>query len=134
MFNRIWNEARNTEHPLETYRRINGLTQAQLNRADRRVRPAPGDLGLQQPRQLHAVHPEPSTARAFINAYNGGTGRRRQPGGRALRDPEAMAPSDYGYNKIRLVPSTDGALIRLHLKGHANSAAPAPAGRTASSR
>jgi len=24
MFNRIWNEARNTEHPLETYRLIRG--------------------------------------------------------------------------------------------------------------
>jgi len=31
IFNRMWNEARNTEHPLETYRRIAGLTQDQLN-------------------------------------------------------------------------------------------------------
>jgi hypothetical protein len=32
MFNRIWNEARNTEHPLEVYRRVSGIDQAELNR------------------------------------------------------------------------------------------------------
>ncbi|MFC4062457.1 DUF6055 domain-containing protein [Planomonospora corallina] len=32
MFNRIWNEARAGEHPLEVYRRIAGIDQAELNR------------------------------------------------------------------------------------------------------
>jgi hypothetical protein len=32
MVNRVWNEARNTEHPLETYRRLAGIDQAELNR------------------------------------------------------------------------------------------------------
>jgi hypothetical protein len=32
MFNRIWNEAGSNEHPLEVYRRITGITQAELNR------------------------------------------------------------------------------------------------------
>src|SRR6185295_10833563 len=31
MFNRMWNSALSSEHPLETYRRLNNLTQAQLN-------------------------------------------------------------------------------------------------------
>ncbi len=31
IFNRLWNESRSTEHPLETYRRIAGLSQDQLN-------------------------------------------------------------------------------------------------------
>ncbi|MFG6198571.1 DUF6055 domain-containing protein [Nonomuraea sp. JJY05] len=31
MFNRLWNEAKSNEHPLETYRRIAGIDQAELN-------------------------------------------------------------------------------------------------------
>lgn len=37
------------------------------------------------------------------------------------RISDALAPSDYGYNKIRLVPSSD--LIRLRFKGHVNASA-----------
>ncbi len=44
-------------------------------------------------------------------------------GARHYRISDAMAPSDYGYNKIQLVPDSDGALIRLHLKGHAETGA-----------
>jgi hypothetical protein len=56
----------------------------------------------------------------FVTAYNGVS---VEAVGGHYRIPDAIAPSDYGYNKIKLVPSTDGGLIRLHFKGHVNSAA-----------
>ncbi|WP_305785681.1 DUF6055 domain-containing protein [Symbioplanes lichenis] len=119
IFNRLWNEARSTEHPLETYRRIAGLTQAQLN----------ADLAGYAQHQVtydysNASHVRPFITTmygaGFINAYNGVP---VDAVGRHYAIPDAIAPSDYGYNKIRLVPSSDGALIKIHFKGHVNAAA-----------
>jgi carbonic anhydrase/acetyltransferase-like protein (isoleucine patch superfamily) len=122
IFNRIWNEARNTEHPLETYRRIAGLSQTQLNAqmaeyAQHQVTYDYSNRASFMP-FINSVY-----GGGFLNAYNdvpvdvvnAATGHYK------IADP--MAPSDYGYNKIKLVPSSDGALIRLHIRAHVNSAA-----------
>jgi carbonic anhydrase/acetyltransferase-like protein (isoleucine patch superfamily) len=122
MFNRIWNEARNTEHPLETYRRISGISQAELN----------AQMAEYAQHQVTYDYSNRSSfmpfinnmyGAGFINAYNGVPvdAVNQSTGHYAI--PDALAPSDYGYNKIKLVPSTDGGLIQLHLKGHVNAAA-----------
>jgi Family of unknown function (DUF6055)/Cellulose binding domain len=122
MFNRIWNEARNTEHPLEVYRRLAGVTQAELNRrigeyAQHNVTWDYSNRADFMP-FINSVY-----GAGFLNAYKGVPVEAVNAGARHYRISDAMAPSDYGYNKIQLVPDSDGALIRLHLKGHAETGA-----------
>ncbi|BCJ70244.1 hypothetical protein Prubr_72650 [Polymorphospora rubra] len=120
MFNRLWNEARNTEHPLETYRRVAGITQTELNRrvgeyAQRNVTWDYSNRADFMP-FINRLYP-------FITAYNGVPVDAVNATAGHYRIPDALAPSDYGYNKIRLVPQQDGGLIRLRLRGHVNQAA-----------
>jgi hypothetical protein len=122
MFNRIWNEARPSEHPLEVYRRINNLTQAELNRrigeyAQHNVTWDYSNRADFMP-FINSVY-----GAGFLNAYKGVPVEAVNAGARHYRISDALAPSDYGYNKIQLVPDSDGALIRLHLKGHAETGA-----------
>ncbi|WP_230858819.1 DUF6055 domain-containing protein [Actinoplanes aureus] len=122
MFNRIWNEARNTEHPLETYRRIAGISQAELNRR----------IGEYATRTVTYDFGNRSTLMPFINnvygggflrAYNGGNVEAVDQSLSHYRINARVAPSDYGFNKIKLVPSADGALVKVRLKGHAETGA-----------
>lgn len=123
MFNRMWNEARSNEHPLETYRRITGITQAELNRR----------LGEYATRTVTYDFGNRSTLMPFINnvygagfllhAYNGGNVEAiNQSLGHYRMNPR-QAPSDYGFNKIKLVPSAAGGLVQVRLKGHAETGA-----------
>jgi hypothetical protein len=120
MFNRIWNEARNTEHPLEVYRRINNISQAELNRR----------IGEYARRNVTWDYSNRSNVLPFINqlypfvtVYNGVRPEPVNAAANHWRIADALAPGQYGYNKIRLVPSSDGALIRMRLRGHVDSAA-----------
>ncbi|MCP2355588.1 hypothetical protein HD597_002608 [Nonomuraea thailandensis] len=120
MFNRIWNEARNTEHPLEVYRRIAGIDQAELNRrlgeyAQRNVTWDYSNRADFMP-FVNSLYP-------FVTAYNGVAVVPVNAAAGHFRISDALAPSDYGYNKIRLVPGSDGALIRMRFRGHVNAAA-----------
>ncbi|MFC4117796.1 DUF6055 domain-containing protein [Nonomuraea zeae] len=120
MFNRLWNEARNTEHPLEVYRRITGIDQAELNRrlgeyAQRNVTWDYSNRADFMP-FITGLYP-------FVTAYNGVAVEAVNAAAGHFRVSDALAPSDYGYNKIRLVPGSDGALIRLRFRGHVNAAA-----------
>ncbi|WP_327588124.1 DUF6055 domain-containing protein [Nonomuraea sp. NBC_00507] len=120
MFNRMWNEARNTEHPLETYRRIGGIDQAELNRrlgeyAQRNVTWDYSNRADFMP-FINSLYP-------FVTAYNGVNVEAVNASAGHFRISDALAPSDYGYNKIRLVPSSDGALIRMRFRGHVNAGA-----------
>lgn len=121
-FNRIWNEAKNNEHPLEVYRRIYNLTPAQLAT----------DIGEYAQHQVTYDYSNRSHFMPFINnvygrgfllAYNGVPVEAVNQAAGHYAISDAMAPSDFGYNKIKLVPASDGALIQLHFKGHVNSAA-----------
>jgi hypothetical protein len=121
-FNDSWNQSRSNEHPLETYRRINNLTQAQLNArvgeyAQRQVTYDYSNPGHFMP-FVNSVY-----GAGFINAYNGVPVNAVNQSAGHYAIPDALAPSDYGYNKIKVVPSSDGALIKLHFKGHVNAAA-----------
>jgi hypothetical protein len=120
MFNRIWNEARSNEHPLEVYRRINAITQAELNR--RVGEYAQHNVTWDYSNRAN-VMPFINSLYPFVTAYNGVTVEAVNQAAGHYRISDALAPSDYGYNKIKLVPATDGGLIRLHFKGHDNAAA-----------
>lgn len=123
MFNRIWNEARSTEHPLETYRRITGITQAELNRR----------IGEYATRTVTYDFGNRSTLMPFItnvygagflnNAYNGGGVEAVDQSLGHYRINDRMAPADYGFNKIKLVPASSGALVKVRLKGHSETGA-----------
>nr|BFE61205.1 hypothetical protein GCM10020063_057310 [Dactylosporangium thailandense] len=123
MFNRIWNEAKSNEHPLETYRRITGITQAELNRR----------VGEYATRTVTYDFGNRSTLMPFItnvygagflnNAYNGGNVEAVDASLGHFRINARVAPSDYGFNKIKLVPATDGGLVKLRLRGHAETGA-----------
>jgi hypothetical protein len=122
MFNRIWNEARNTEHPLEVYRRITGVTQAELNRrlGEYATRTVTYDFGNRSTLMpfINNVY-----GAGFLNAYNGGNVEAVDQSLGHYRINSRVAPSDYGFNKIKLVPSADGGLVKLRLKGHAETGA-----------
>ncbi len=121
-FTDIWNQAKNTEHPLEVYRRINNLTQDQLNA--RIAEYAQHQVTYDYSNRSHIMPFINNVYGAgFINAYNGVPVDAVNQAGGHYAIPDALAPSDYGYNKIKLVPDSDRALIRLHLKGHVDSSA-----------
>ncbi|MEU8664775.1 DUF6055 domain-containing protein, partial [Actinoplanes philippinensis] len=122
MFNRIWNEAAGNEHPLETYRRVAGITQAELNRrlGEYATRTVTYDFGNRSTLMpfINSVY-----GAGFLNAYNGGNVESVNSSQGHYRINTRVAPSDYGFNKIKLVPSADGGLVRLRLKGHAETGA-----------
>ncbi|MEV6302566.1 DUF6055 domain-containing protein [Actinoplanes sp. NPDC051861] len=122
MFNRIWNEARNNEHPLEVYRRITGITQAELNRriGEYATRTVTYDFGNRSTLMpfINNVY-----GAGFLKAYNGGNVEAVDQSQSHYRINARVAPSDYGFNKIKLVPSSDGALVKVRLKGHAETGA-----------
>ncbi|MEV0895297.1 DUF6055 domain-containing protein [Actinoplanes sp. NPDC049802] len=122
MFNRIWNEARSTEHPLETYRRIAGIDQAELNRrlGEYATRTVTYDFGNRATLMPFITN---VWGAGFLNAYNGGNVEAIDASLGHYRINARVAPSDYGFNKIKLVPSTDGAPVRLRLKGHTETGA-----------
>ncbi|GIJ60214.1 DUF6055 domain-containing protein [Virgisporangium aurantiacum] len=122
MFNRIWNEARTSEHPLETYRRITGISQTELNRrvGEYATRTVTYDFGNRSTLMpfINNVY-----GAGFLNAYNGGNVEAvNQSLGHYRMNPR-QAPSDYGFNKIKLVPSASGGLVQVRLKGHAETGA-----------
>lgn len=122
MFNRIWNEARTNEHPLEVYRRITGINQTELGRrvAEHATRTVTYDFGNRSTLMPFITN---VYGAGFLNAYNGGNVEAVNQGLGHYRMNPRQAPADYGFNKIKLVPATDGALVRLRLKGHAETGA-----------
>ncbi|MET7402005.1 DUF6055 domain-containing protein [Dactylosporangium sp. NPDC005572] len=123
MFNRIWNEARSNEHPLEVYRRITGISQAELNRrvGEYAARTVTYDFGNRS--TLMPFVNNVYGAGFLLNAYNGGNVEAVNQSLGHYRVNARVAPSDYGFNKVRLVPATDGGLVKLRLKGHAETGA-----------
>ncbi|WP_202918683.1 DUF6055 domain-containing protein [Saccharothrix deserti] len=122
MFNRMWNEARNNEHPLEVYRRLAGITQAELNRriGEYATRNVTWDFGNRSTLMpfINNVY-----GGGFLHAYNGGNVEAVDAGAGHFRMNTRAAPSDYGFNKIKMVAASDGALVKVRVKGHAETGA-----------
>ncbi|MEO6084294.1 MAG: DUF6055 domain-containing protein [Umezawaea sp.] len=122
MVNRLWNEARDNEHPLEVYRRITGITQAKLNRrvGEYATRNVTWDFGN---RSTLMPFIDNVYGSSFLKAYNGGLVEAVDSGAGHYRMDPRTAPSDYGFNKVKLVAATDGALVKVRVKGHAETGA-----------
>lgn len=122
MFNRLWNEARDDEHPLEVYRRITGITQAELNRrvGEYATRNVTWDFGN---RSTLMPFIDNVYGSGFLKAYNGGLVEAVDSTAGHYRMNPRTAPSDYGFNKVKLVAATDGALVKVRVKGHAETGA-----------
>jgi hypothetical protein len=122
MFNRIWNEAAGNEHPLEAYRRISGISQAELNRrvGEYATRTVTYDFGNRTTLMpfINNVY-----GAGFLNAYNGGNVEAVNQSLGHYRINTRVAPSDYGFNKIKLAPSAAGSLIKVRVKGHSETGA-----------
>ncbi len=122
MFNRIWNEAHDDEHPLEVYRRLTKISQAELNR--RVGEYAQHNVTWDYSNRADVMPFINSVFGAgFLNAYKGVPVEAVDASAGHYKIGTGFTPSDYGYNKIQLVPDKDGGLIRLHLKGHAETGA-----------
>ncbi|MFF5097631.1 MULTISPECIES: DUF6055 domain-containing protein [Actinosynnema] len=122
MFNRIWNEATSSEHPLDTYRRIAGITQAELNRriGEYATRNVTWDFGN---RSTLMPFIDNVYGSGFLKAYNGGLVEAVDAGAGHFRMDTRTAPSDYGFNKIKMVPTTNGGLVKVRVKGHTETGA-----------
>jgi carbonic anhydrase/acetyltransferase-like protein (isoleucine patch superfamily) len=121
MVNRLWKESVTREHPLVTYRRLKGWTQAQLNDflyeyakkeatydytvnnfgiIMRGVRDA---LKRNEPHYLWRQY-------TVLSQVNATTGR--------YVVSDASAPQDYGYNIIPLYPTCSSRNVTVKFKGH----------------
>ena len=101
MINRMWNEANIGEHPLETYKRLKGITQDQLNDlfGEYAMRNVTwdyeiGDLLRERVSTLNPVFvSHPTIIPELIDSAT-----------QRYRIQNHLAPQDYGYNIIRLYP------------------------------
>lgn len=121
MVNRLWKESVAAEHPLITYRRLKGYTQAQLNdfvydyakrevTADYTVnnfgaiiRAEMNRLKNNEPHYMWRFH-------TILTQLNATTGR--------YQVPDAFAPQDYGYNIIPLHTTCSNRTVQVKFKGH----------------
>ena len=103
MINRLWNESIIGEHPLETYKRLKGINQEELNDlfAEYAMRNVTwdyeiGDLLRERVSTLESKFVSHPTI--VVEAVDESLGR--------YTIPNHLAPQDYGYNIIRLFPDT----------------------------
>jgi carbonic anhydrase/acetyltransferase-like protein (isoleucine patch superfamily) len=103
MINRLWNEAIIGEHPLETYKRLKGISQEELNDlfAEYAMRNVTwdyeiGDLLRERVSTLESKFVSHPTI--MVDAVDESKGH--------YTIPNHLAPQDYGYNIIRLYPDT----------------------------
>jgi hypothetical protein len=128
MVNRLWKESVRNEHPLMTYMRLKGFTQAQLNDfvydyAKREVTcdyTVNGFGGIMKNERDRLKNNEPHyiwRLHTILNQLNATTGR--------YIVPDAFAPQDYGYNIIPLYTTCSNKAVHVKFKGHteANSTA-----------
>jgi hypothetical protein len=121
MVNRLWQESLRREHPLETYRRLKGWDQEQLNHfmydyVKREVtcdytannfgaiiRQERERLRTSEPHYLWRLY-------TMLTQLNDSTGR--------YIVPDAFAPQDYGYNIIPLYTTCANQVVHIKFKGH----------------
>lgn len=124
LINRLWRESNFGEHPLVTYKRLKGLSQADLN----------DQFGYYAMRNVTFDYSNGDEIRYTVNneldkRYITRRYTILEPinklKGRYIV-PKHMAPQDYGYNIVRIHPAAGNAerKITIRFRGHAN----APAG------
>lgn len=114
---RLWRESRAGEDPLETYRRVTGISVQELGRriGEFAARSITGDYSNRSSLEhylakLDPVGPvDPTTPVEAVDAAAG-----------HFRVPPALAPAVGGFSVVRLVPDEPGATVRVRVRGHAD--------------
>ena len=119
MINRMWNESNIGEHPLQTYKRLKGISQETLNDlfGNYAMRNVTWDyeIGDLLRERISTLETKFVSHATFIpEAVDTSLG--------LYRIPNHLAPQDYGYNIIRLYPKEEQGcqkrVVHLHLVGH----------------
>ncbi|MGY4645512.1 DUF6055 domain-containing protein [Cellulomonas sp. URHB0016] len=118
LLGRLWRGARDGESPVETYRRLAKIDQASLNRrvAEYALRTVTWDY-THQAQILDAVSRLDPVLLAGRSTPV--TAVPDDPGHYQVLD--GFAPSDYGFNLVRLTPDAPMSTIHVRLKGHVGS-------------
>ncbi|MBO3100407.1 DUF6055 domain-containing protein [Cellulomonas fengjieae] len=111
----LWREAEAGEDPLSAYKRLTGLSQADLNRrvAEYALRTVSWDFanGSAIADAVDKLDPVLLADRTTpVQAVDGDPGH--------YRVLDAFAPSDYGFTIVRLAPDPGARAIHLRLRGH----------------
>jgi len=116
---RLWRGARDGESPIETYRRLAKIDQASLNRrvAEYALRTLTWDF-THQGQILEGVSDLDPVLLAGRSTPV--TAVADDPGHYQVLD--GFAPSDYGFNLVRLAPDAPMSTIHVRVRGHAASA------------
>ena len=115
MVGRIWSGVRPGEDPLETYRRVSGISSAELARrlADVGARTVTWDIANQADvtDAVGALDPAVLAARwTPVDATDAAAGH--------YRVASAFAPAAGGLTVVRLVPEPGAASVKVRLRGH----------------
>jgi len=119
---RLWREYRDGEDPLETYRRVAGISVGELGRriGEFAARSITGDYSNRSSLEIYLAKPDaagPVETTTPVEAVDAAAGH--------FRVPSALAPAVGGFNVIRLVPDAPGATVRVRVRGHADGDASA---------
>ncbi|MBN2513081.1 MAG: DUF1349 domain-containing protein [Sedimentisphaerales bacterium] len=121
MINRIWRESTHSEHPLQAYMRLTGMSQSQLNDEF-------GEYAMKNVNFDYSIGTQ--YRNEFANNYVLQNMVRRftmleeipsQPN--VYRTPYYIAPQDYGYNIVQLDPDDSTTTIDLKFYGQRNDPA-----------
>ena len=106
---RLWRESRRPEDPVETYARLNGLTQAQLcdEFYEGFARMATWDIDGVRDAARHRIGQHQSQLTLTADG--------------AWRVDAARCPENYGYNIINLNTATEGKQVKAHFRGIAGA-------------
>ncbi|GIG22249.1 hypothetical protein Cch01nite_29730 [Cellulomonas chitinilytica] len=115
LLGRLWRGARDGESPIETYRRLTKIDQASLNRrvAEYALRTLTWDFTHQGQILDGVAGLDPVLVAGRSTPV---TAVADDPGRYQVLD--GFAPSDYGFNLVRLVPDAPMSTIHVRLRGH----------------
>lgn len=108
---RLWREATKPEDPVETYKRLNNLSQEELSDEfyEGFARMATWDIDGVRERARHRIGQHPSSLHQ--TSANDGT----------WAIDESCCPQNYGYNIINLNPTAPGTQVKASFKGIAGA-------------
>lgn len=114
---RLWRESRADEDPLETYRRVTGISVQELGRriGEFAARSITGDYSNRSRLERYLAKPDPAGVAdptTPVETVDAAAGH--------FRVPPALAPAVGGFSVVRLVPDEPGAIVRVRVRGHAD--------------
>jgi hypothetical protein len=113
---RLWRASRVDEDPLETYRRVSGISAQELGRrvGEFAEHSITGDYSSGTDLPQDSVPLDPALAASFttpLEAVGAAAGH--------FQVPSALAPAAGGFSVMQLVPAEPGGTVRVRARGHA---------------